>query len=75
MKDVGKNVAGAPTHTFMPAQKDWEDLWSQVYTMQLRTCLRFGAVSSGLVAFLMLTASSDSDLVVTHTSAHGSSRI
>ncbi len=46
----------------MPAQKDWEDLWSQVYTMQLRTCLRFGAVSSGLVAFLTLIASSASDL-------------
>jgi len=32
--------------TFMPAQKDCEDLWSQVYTMHARTCLRFGAVSS-----------------------------
>ena len=30
----------------MPAQKDKEDLWSQVYTIQLRTCLRLGAVSS-----------------------------
>ena len=30
--------------------------------MQLRTCFRFGAVSSGLVAFLMLTANSASDL-------------
>jgi hypothetical protein len=30
--------------------------------MQLRTCFRFGAVSSGLVAFLMLIANSASDL-------------
>lgn len=50
------------THTFIPDQKACEDLWSQVYTMQLRTCLRFGAVSSGLVAFLMLITSSVSDL-------------
>lgn len=27
-----------PTYTFMPAQKAVEDLWSHVYTMQLRTC-------------------------------------
>jgi len=50
------------TNTFMPAQKAPEDLWSHVYTMQLRTCLRFGAVSSILVAFRILIASSPSDL-------------
>lgn len=33
--------------------------------MQLRTCFRLGAVSSGLVAFLMLIASSVSDLLRT----------
>ena len=27
------------TYTFMPAQKAADDLWSHVYTMQLRTCL------------------------------------
>ena len=27
------------TYTFIPAQKAAEDLWSHVYTMQLRTCL------------------------------------
>jgi len=31
-------LVGKDTHTFIPAQKDWEDLWSHVYTMQLRTC-------------------------------------
>lgn len=46
------------TYTFIPAQKDCEDLWSQVYTIQARTCLRLGEISSGLVAFFMLTASS-----------------
>lgn len=46
------------TYTFIPAQKAWEDRWSHVYTMQLRTCFRFGAVSSGFVAFLMLIANS-----------------
>lgn len=46
------------TYTFMPAQKACEDLWSQVYTIHARTCLRLGEISSGLVAFLMLTASS-----------------
>lgn len=51
------------TYTFIPAQKDCEDLWSQVYTIQARTCLRFGEISSGLVAFLMLTVSSWSVLV------------
>jgi hypothetical protein len=50
------------TNTFMPAQKAPEDLWSHVYTMQLLTCLRFGAVSSILVAFRILIASSPSDL-------------
>lgn len=29
----------ASTYTFMPAQKAADDLWSHVYTMQLRTCL------------------------------------
>jgi hypothetical protein len=46
----------------MPAQKAADDLWSHVYTIQLRTCLRFGAVSSMLVAFRILMASSPSDL-------------
>jgi hypothetical protein len=46
----------------MPDQKAIEDLLSHVYTIQLRTCLRLGAVSSGLVAFWMLMASSLSDL-------------
>lgn len=46
----------------MPAQKAVELLWSQVYTIQERTCLRFGAVSSMLVAFLMLMPNSLSDL-------------
>jgi hypothetical protein len=50
------------TNTFMPAQKAPELLWSHVYTMQLLTCLRFGAVSSILVAFRILIASSPSDL-------------
>src|SRR4051794_17351225 len=56
------------TDTFMPAQKATEDLWSHVYTMQLRTCLRFGAVSSILVAFRILIASSPSDLNRHHIS-------
>lgn len=35
------STSSAPqnTYTFMPAQKAADDLWSHVYTMQLRTCL------------------------------------
>lgn len=45
-------------YTLIPDQKAWDDLWSQVYTMHARTCLRLGEISSLLVAFLMLMASS-----------------
>jgi hypothetical protein len=32
------NTWGGSSYTFIPAQKDVEFLWSQVYTIQLRTC-------------------------------------
>ena len=53
---------GPATYTFMPAQNAPEDLWSHVYTIQLLTCLRLGAVSSILVALRILMANSASDL-------------
>ena len=48
------------TYTFMPAQNAVDDLWSHVYTIQLRTCFRFGALSSMLVALRILIARSAS---------------
>lgn len=47
----------------MPDQKAEADLWSQVYTIHARTCLRLGDISSLLVAFLMLIANSWSVLL------------
>jgi hypothetical protein len=58
LEESGRKERAVEAYTLMPAQKAWEDLWSHVYTMQARTCLRLGEISSPFVAFFMLMASS-----------------
>jgi hypothetical protein len=52
----------ARNNSFIPAQNDWEELWSHVYAQYSRTGLRLGAVLDILIALRIWIASSLLDL-------------